>query len=117
MKTQYFTLSILIYIIFYFYSCSAVSRTKHITCKERNYHINGKHKLSPWKTIRFKVHFKHRRRIPGVIHIAHSKYVSCTLTYNDGLFLTKSCTNWSFARRKTLKYRIKCRQEPVKKQT
>ena len=107
MKIQFFTLGVLISIIFY--SCSAVSRTKHFSCRNDN-DITGKYKLSPWKTIHFKVHFKNSRpSFVGNIHVSHPKSVSCTFIYSGGSFLSKSCTNWSFSRHKTLKYKMSCK--------
>ena len=107
MKRQFFILGILINIIFY--SCSAVSRTKHISCKDDR-DISGRYKLSPWQTIEFKLHFKNgRSSLDGNVHVSHSRSVSCTYGHSSsGRFISKSCTNWHFTRRHTLKYRMRC---------
>ena len=106
-------MGILINVIFY--SCSAVSRTKHMTCKNDR-DIHGIHKLSPWKTIEFKVYFKNGLKTEhGYVHIKHSKSVSCTDGQEFFDFKTKSCANWSFRRRKTLRYKVVCIRRPPRK--
>ena len=109
MKKQSLTLGILISIVFY--SCSATSVVRRFYCKTAS-DIHGTYKLSPWKTIHFYTYMQHgytARR--GNIHVSHSKSVSCTVTFGTGTSKTmrKSCTNWAFARRKTLRYRIVCK--------
>ena len=108
MKRQLFILGILINVMFY--SCSAVSRTRHVVCKKNDYMHGGRYKLSPWKTIQFKLYFKNSRTATdGNIHIYKSKHVSCTSGVTVRNFISKSCTNWNFSRRKTLQYRMYCK--------
>ena len=108
MKKQFFTLGILISIIFY--SCSATSAVKRFRCY--NYSdIHGNYKLRPWKTIHFYAYLKHGYSASSAdIHVSYSKSVSCTNTFGTGKSKTmrKSCTNWSFRRSKTLRYKIVC---------
>ena len=111
MKIQFFTLGILINIIFY--SCSAVSSVKHVVCRNDN-DITGKYKLSPWKTVEFKVHFKNdRSSVDGNVHVSHSRNVSCTYGFATFKYISKSCTNWHFIRGQTLKYRMRCKGEKL----
>ena len=104
LKIPFFTLGILINVLFY--SCSAVSRIKHVTCRTGDRHIYGNYKLSPWKTIEFRLHFK--RRKPKGLYLNPSKGVTCTGSLTTRKYITKSCTNWHFSRRKKIKFRMDC---------
>ena len=107
MKIQLVTLVILINMLFY--SCSAVSRLKSFSCRNDDY-IYGRYKLSPWKTVEFRLYFKNHRPAAsdGAIDVTHPKSVSCTWLFGHRQMLTRSCTNWSFRHHKTLKYRMQC---------
>ena len=72
MKRQFFILGILINTIFY--SCSAVSSVKStLSCRNDN-NMYGRYKLSPWKTVEFRLYFKNGREAThGNVHVAHPK--------------------------------------------
>ena len=107
MKIQCFTLSILIYIIFY--SCSAVSSVKNVSCRNDD-DVYGKYRLPPWQTVEFRLYFKNgRSATDGNIRISTSRIVSCTFVFGGDKMITKSCTNWHFTRRQTLKYKMRCK--------
>ena len=106
MKIQFFTVGFLINIIFY--SCSAASHVKRVVCRNDN-DIYGRYKLASWRTVEFRLYLKNGRTVTsGNIHVSRSKNVSCTWPYSGRKYISKSCTNWNFSRRRTFSYTMRC---------
>ena len=109
MKRQLLILGILINVIFY--SCSAVSTRRHIFCYN-GLDIHGSYKLSAWKTVELKTHYRNRLDpTNGWVNVRHSKSVTCTGDWDFENIKTKSCTNWSLLR-KTIRYKVVCFRKP-----